>query len=172
MIGMSVDIANLPERQKWLDILQSNFSFLIHEKKFFYVIWLLNNQSIGHSIVNKIVTSEEAYRHLHLWQKSVRKKGLGIEFLTLTIPIFFETFSLKRLYCEPLAANVAPNKTLDKLGFDFVKSYETLLAGSTLFKLLTGGVCQKRNTSLYIPPDSSSRAMRMFTPKHSLDHYP
>jgi RimJ/RimL family protein N-acetyltransferase len=126
LIGMGVDIAKLPERQEWLDILQSNFSLPIHEKKFFYVIWLLDNQPIGHSNVNKIVPSEEAYMHLHLWQKSVRKKGLGIEFLTLTIPIFFETFSLKRLYCEPLAANVAPNKALDKLGFDFVKSYETI----------------------------------------------
>jgi hypothetical protein len=30
------------------------------------------------------------------------------------------------LYCEPYALNPAPNKTLEKLGFKFLKTYTTI----------------------------------------------
>jgi hypothetical protein len=32
---------------------------------------------------------------------------------------------LKKLFCEPYALNPAPNKTLEKIGFEFVKEYIT-----------------------------------------------
>ena len=64
--------------------------------------------------------------HLHLWHKQTRQKGTGVEFLKLTLPYYFDTFKLQNLFCEPAASNVAPNKTLEKSGFDFVKSYDTI----------------------------------------------
>ncbi|HWY34787.1 MAG TPA: GNAT family protein, partial [Nitrosopumilaceae archaeon] len=86
---------------------------------------LLNNKNIGHSNVNKIVFGEEAHMHLHIWSEDVRKKGVGAELVKLTIPYFFENLKLKKLYCEPYALNQAPNKTLQKVGFEFVKKYRT-----------------------------------------------
>jgi RimJ/RimL family protein N-acetyltransferase len=63
--------------------------------------------------------------HLHLWDEQLRKMGIGHDLLKMTLPYFFDTFKLKSLYCEPSASNPAPNKTLEKVGFDFVKQYET-----------------------------------------------
>jgi [ribosomal protein S5]-alanine N-acetyltransferase len=125
LYGMGVDIAKLPSKQEWLNILNSDFYVAARQKQFFYIIWLLNGQPIGHSNINKIIFAEEAYMHLHLWSRDKRQKGLGAEFLKRSIPYFFNTFQLKKLYCEPSAANAAPNKALQKAGFDLIRSYET-----------------------------------------------
>ena len=124
--SMGVDTSKLPSRQEWLDILHSDFTLSTDKKKFFYIIWLLDNQPVGHSNINNIIYSNEAYMHLHIWQKQARQKGMGVEFLKLTIPYYFDIFQLKNLFCEPSAHNPAPNKTLEKTGFDFIKSYDTI----------------------------------------------
>lgn len=126
LLSMGVDVSKLPSREAWLNILASDFYQPAEKKSFYYIIWLMNNEPIGHSNINKIVFGEEAYMHLHLWQKNIRQKGLGLDLLKLTLPYYFQTFKLKTLYCEPSAANAAPNKTLEKLGFDFIKSYDTI----------------------------------------------
>jgi [ribosomal protein S5]-alanine N-acetyltransferase len=51
---------------------------------------------------------------------------MGLELVKLSIPYYFNKFNLKKLYCEPYALNTAPNKTLKKSGFSFVKEYETI----------------------------------------------
>ena len=54
------------------------------------------------------------------------KKGLGLDFLKLTIPYYFKNFRLQKLICEPYAENTAPNSILKKLGFEFVRTYDTI----------------------------------------------
>ena len=125
LFGMGVDISKLPSKQDWLNILTSNFYLRLEEKAFFYIIWLLDNQPVGHCNINKINFGEDAFMHLHLWLGQTRQKGVGFHFLKMTIPYFFDNFKLKTLYCEPSASNLSPNKTLEKLGFNFIKSYET-----------------------------------------------
>ena len=123
---MGVDISKLPTKDEWLQIMSTDFNRDPERKKFYYVIWLLNDKAIGHSNINKIIFGKEAYMHLHIWHELKRKKGLGLALLKKSLPFFFNTFHLKTLYCEPSASNPAPNKTLEKLGFDFIKSYETV----------------------------------------------
>lgn len=125
LTGMGVDIPKLPPRAQWLEILKSNFEANLEQKEFYYIIWLLDNQPVGHSNINKIMFGEEAYLHLHMWKPDVRQKGLGLEFVKLSIPFFFDNFKLNNLYCEPYAKNPAPNKTLHKLGFELLMAYET-----------------------------------------------
>ena len=124
--GMGVDTAKLPKRQDWLDILNKNFIAPIEKKQFFYVIWQIDHQPVGHSNINKIIYGEEAYMHLHLWNKQSRQNGMGLTLLQMTLPYYFDRFRLKKLYCEPSASNPAPNKTLEKIDFEFIKSYETM----------------------------------------------
>jgi RimJ/RimL family protein N-acetyltransferase len=123
--GMGVDPLKLPKRQDWLKLLSDNHTKPIEEKNIFYLIWYYNDEPIGHTNINKIVFGEEAYMHLHMWKREIRHKGIGLELMKLSIPHYFNTFKLKTLFCEPYALNQAPNKTLKKLGFTFVKEYET-----------------------------------------------
>jgi len=126
LTNMSVDISKLPSRAEWLRILTADFTLDAESRQFFYVIWLLDNRAIGHSNINKIIFGEEAYMHLHLWRAQIRRKGIGYTLLKETLPLYFNTFQLKNLYCEPSASNPAPNNTLKKLGFEFIKSYNTI----------------------------------------------
>jgi RimJ/RimL family protein N-acetyltransferase len=126
LTNMGVDISKLPSKAEWLRILTADFSLDPESRKFFYVIWLSGNRAIGHSNINKIIFGEEAYMHLHLWEANKRRKGIGFRLLKDTLPLYFNTYQLKNLYCEPSASNPAPNNTLKKLGFEFIKSYNTI----------------------------------------------
>ena len=125
MQGMGVDLNKIPNRKQWREMLLEQISQSYKEKKSYCIIWEVNGEAVGHSNINKIIFGEEAYMHLHIWHEDVRKKGLGVLFVKLTIPRFFEKYQLKNLYCEPNALNPAPNKTMKKIGFEFAKEYTT-----------------------------------------------
>lgn len=61
--------------------------------------------------------------HLHVWQPSLRGQGNGTHFVQESARLYFERFQLQRLYCEPAAKNPAPNRTLARAGFTFVKMH-------------------------------------------------
>ncbi|UTW65481.1 GNAT family N-acetyltransferase [bacterium SCSIO 12643] len=124
--GMGADKSKLPQKQDWIKKLESEFVLPYHKKDFYYIIWELDHQAIGHSNINNIQYGNSATMHLHLWDNPTRKKGLGSEFLKLTLPYYFKHFELKKLICEPYSKNIAPNKTLKKLGFELVRTYETI----------------------------------------------
>jgi len=58
--------------------------------------------------------------HLHLWSNEHRRNGLGPHLVKQSIPLFFEQFELQDLYCQTYSKNLAPNKTLERVGFEFV----------------------------------------------------
>ncbi|MDB5197629.1 MAG: hypothetical protein JWP88_2000 [Flaviaesturariibacter sp.] len=125
MQGMGVDLNKLPARPEWRAMLEEQISKPLPEKKSYCLIWLVDGDPVGHSNINKIIPGVEAYMHLHLWSSASRSKGLGVPLVKRTLPHFFQAYDLKRLYCEPYALNPAPNKTLEKLGFELVDSYTT-----------------------------------------------
>lgn len=124
--GMGVDTAKMPARQEWIDMLSAQISQPYSEKQSYCIIWQVNDQPVGHSNINKIIWGEEAYMHLHIWNTNSREKGYGTALVSMTLPWFFENFRLKKLYCEPYALNPAPNKTLEKAGFEFIKEHTTI----------------------------------------------
>ena len=123
--SMGADIHKMPERSGFEKMLQHQLALPYYEKQGYVIVWLDQKLPCGHSHVNKIIYQEEAYMHLHLWDSPKRRKGLGVKFLKKTIPYYFENLQLENLFCEPYAFNPAPNKTLPKLGFEFLKQYKT-----------------------------------------------
>lgn len=125
MEQMGVDIHKLPDRKFWYEMLKEQLEAPIKEKQSYATIWLLNGKQIGHCNVNKIVYGKEAYMHLHVWEQGLRKKGMGRELVKKSLPFFFDNLKLEVLYCEPYALNAAPNRTLEKVGFELEKEYIT-----------------------------------------------
>lgn len=123
MRGMGVDISKLPTREQLTAMLLEQISQPYEKKQSYCMIWEDDGEPIGHSNVSKIIFGKEAYMHLHLWRNDVRKKGRGVELVRMTIPWFFRNLKLEKLFSEPYRLNPAPNKTLPKAGFSFVKSY-------------------------------------------------
>ncbi len=124
--SMGANKNKLPSKVEWIKKLNQGFEKPYADKEFYYIIWLLDDKPVGHSNINKIKFGHAATMHLHLWNTTKRKKGLGVEFLKKTIPFYFKNFKLEKLICEPYAQNIAPNKTLVKVGFEFIKKYETI----------------------------------------------
>jgi RimJ/RimL family protein N-acetyltransferase len=123
LIGMGVDLSKLPNRENLISMLNSQLNTPIEQKKSFALIWLLNGKAIGHCNVNQIEYNKQAFMHLHLWEQETSQKGLGIQIIKLTIPILFEALKLQHLFCEPYDLNPAPNKTLERIGFTFIKEH-------------------------------------------------
>ena len=125
LTGMGVDLAKLPDRAAWQTMLTEQLHQAIPDKSSYCMIWQADGQAVGHSNINKIRMGEDAFLHLHLWNGSKRRKGLGTDLLLATLPHFFRTFHLETLFCEPYARNPAPNKVLEKLGFQWIDAYVT-----------------------------------------------
>ena len=125
LTGMGVDLSKLPSKEEWEQMLREQTRQSIEQKKSYCIIWLLDDEPVGHCNVNKIEFGNEAYMHLHLWPAGKRKKGIGTEFVKKSLPYFFRNLSLQKLYCEPYAFNPAPNKTLERIGFTFIEEYIT-----------------------------------------------
>ncbi|MFM9944785.1 MAG: GNAT family N-acetyltransferase [Bacteroidia bacterium] len=124
--AMGVDLNKMPGRDEWHCFISEQLSQNYPDKNSYCIVWEVDGKAIGHSNTNKIIYGEEAYMHLHIWDKENRNKGYGANFVTLTIPYFFKNLKLKKLYCEPFALNPSPNKILEKVGFQLVKEYVTI----------------------------------------------
>ncbi len=129
--GMGADIVKLPPRADFTNTIARQIQLPYPKKKAFALVWYDGDQAIGHTNVNDISFGESAFMHLHLWYPSNRKKGMGSTLVRKSIPFFFEKLQLQTLYCEPYALNPAPNKTLPKIGFEFVKTYRTIPSSIT-----------------------------------------
>lgn len=123
--GMGVEPHKLPDAGRWYGLVAADFEKPLEQRSLFYTVWILDDQLVGHSHINDIVYSQSASMHLHLWQPDNRQRGNGSYFIKQSIALYFDCFQLKELYCEPYALNPAPNKTLARIGFDFLKEYET-----------------------------------------------
>jgi RimJ/RimL family protein N-acetyltransferase len=125
LAGMGVDINKMPSREQWMEMLSRQISAPIRDKQSYCLIWLAEGRPSGHSNIRPIVFGQEAYMHLHVWNGALREKGWGTEWVRMTLPWYFKNFELKKIVCEPYALNPAPNRTLEKLGFELVKEYIT-----------------------------------------------
>lgn len=133
LLAMGADSRKLPTREELVTMLVEQIDLPIEQKKSYALIWELDGEPIGHSNVNDIEFGKQAKMHLHLWRADKRKKGLGAELVKQSLPFYFKNLQLEVLFCEPYFLNPAPNKTLQKVGFDFEKKYTTI-PGSLSFE--------------------------------------
>ncbi|HMQ49416.1 MAG TPA: GNAT family protein [Saprospiraceae bacterium] len=126
LLAMGVDLAKVPSRDDLAAMLQEQIELPLEAKRSYGLIWELEGRAIGHSNTNPTYFGDHAFMHLHLWGAVHRKKGLGTELVQLSLPHFFSKLQLEVLYCQPYALNPAPNKTLAKAGFEFLKEYITV----------------------------------------------
>lgn len=135
LFQMGVDVAKRPNRTKLVQLVSSQFQVSLESRKNYFLTWLINGKPVGCSNINQIEYGKRAFMHLHLWKTEYRQKGQGTAFIKKSLPFYFNNFDLKFLFCEPYALNPAPNRTVEKIGFQLVKSYQTI-SGASNFKQL------------------------------------
>lgn len=123
--SLGVDVVKLPKREHLEQLILDQITRPYKVTEVYVLIWEYENKPIGHCNINSILYSKLAYIHFHIWKQAKRKKGIGTALVKKSLPFFFENFKLKNLYCAPYAHNPAPNKVLEKLGFEFLNQYVT-----------------------------------------------
>lgn len=128
--GMGVDIMKRPTKEQIEKLITDQLGVPMKNRKSYFLTWLVNNKPIGCSNVNQIEYGNKAFMHVHLWQTENRQRGIGTVFIKKSLPYFFENLNLKELFCEPYSLNPAPNKIIEKIGFEFIKKYLTIPGAS------------------------------------------
>jgi RimJ/RimL family protein N-acetyltransferase len=123
---LGVDPTRLPTPEAWLDRYRREYTLPINQRATLLVIWLSCDQPIGFSTSDKIVYGDRAHMHLHIVNPDNRRNGVGVACVRKSADIYFERLKLKSLFCEPNAFNVAPNRTLQKAGFKYIKTHMTV----------------------------------------------
>jgi RimJ/RimL family protein N-acetyltransferase len=113
----------LPGREEWRAHYEHEFSLPIRERESFLLAWELDGDVVGFSTADPFTFGAEAFMHLHIRLPDRRGSGLGVQFVRRSAELYFSTLELERLYCQPNAFNVAPNRTLQKAGFRYVQTF-------------------------------------------------
>lgn len=81
--------------------------------------------------------------HLHVVEPQRRSSGIDAACVRETVEFYFNALGLRRLYCEPNAFNVAPNRTLQNVGFRYVKTHRTVPGPLNYHQAVTRWVLQR-----------------------------
>jgi len=122
---LGVDPLKLPEREKWVSYCNRELELPYEERTNICLIWLADNKPVGFSTADTIKFGVDAKMHLHVITADNRQQGIGTECVSRSAEFYFDVLKLNRLFCEPNAFNIAPNRALQKAGFKYLKTYET-----------------------------------------------
>ena len=140
---LGVDPTRLLPPESWRERLQREPVLPIDQRATIRVIWLSDDRPIGFSTADKIRYGEQANMHLHVTDPERRQQGIGVECVRRSVDIYFERLKLKRLFCEPNAFNVAPNRTLQKAGFRYLKTHMTVPGPLNFHQAVTRWVIER-----------------------------
>ncbi len=122
---LGVDRSLLPTPDAWRASYEEDFARPLRARTNYSLVWERDGSVVGFSSADRIVFGREAFMHLHILDQGMRGKGLGVHFVRESARTYFEVLELQRLFSEPKALNVAPNRTLQRAGFRYLFSHET-----------------------------------------------
>ena len=121
---LGVDRSLLPSPQDWQAFFEEDYARPIRDRINYALVWERDDRMVGFSSTDRIDFGNEAFMHLHIVAAELRGSGLGTRFVRLSAHAYFDTLELNRLFCEPNAFNVAPNRTLQRAGFRYLCTHE------------------------------------------------
>jgi RimJ/RimL family protein N-acetyltransferase len=130
---LGVDRGLLPSRQVWRESYEVDYARPIQNRDSYSLVWELDDEIVGFSSTDQITFGEQAFMHLHILDSGHRWSGMGTQFVRRSAAIYFRVLELQRLYCQPNAFNVAPNRTLQRAGFRYVFTKEQMTPSSINF---------------------------------------
>ena len=140
---LGVDPTRFPPAAGWRERLRRECALPADQRSSMLVIWLSDGQPIGFSTSDKIIHGEQANMHLHVTDPGRRSQGVGAECVRRSVDLYFDRLKLKRLFCEPHAFNVAPNRTLQKAGFNDLQTHMTVPGPLNFHQAVTRWVIER-----------------------------
>lgn len=123
---MGIDPTRIPDRHAWRKELREELALPINQRPGLVLLWLMDGRPVGFSSCDNIKFGDRATMHLHMLTEDGRNKGIGTVFVRKSVAYYFDKLQLEALFSEPYAFNIAPNRTLQKAGFKYLKTYMTV----------------------------------------------
>jgi len=139
---LGVDRALLLSREEWRSAYEEDGARPIEQRATYSLIWELDGEAVGFSSADRITFGQEAFMHLHVVRPDLRRRGLGARFVQISARHYFRALELERLFCEPNAFNVAPNRTLQRAGFRYLFTHEAQPGPMNFFQATTRWVLE------------------------------
>ena len=143
---LGVDRSRLAPREAWLAAYEDEFAQPVEKRTTFTLVWELDNEAVGFSSADRIVFGQEAFMHLHVVRPELRRLGLGTAFVQRSAETYFDVFQLVRLFCEPNAFNTAPNRTLQRAGFEYLSTQTTTPGPINFLQVTNRWILEHRKT--------------------------
>lgn len=140
---LGVDRALLPSRAAWKKFYVNDYARPIRERVNYSLIWELDDEVIGFSSTDHITFGDQAFMHLHILDTTRRSSGLGTQFVKMSAATYLRVLELQRLFCQPNALNIAPNRTLQRAGFRYVLSEHTTPSSINFPQVVTRWVFER-----------------------------
>jgi RimJ/RimL family protein N-acetyltransferase len=140
---LGVDRALLPTRDAWRTFYEEDFARPIGDRTNYLLVWEHDGSVVGFSSADRIVFGKEAFMHLHILSSRMRGRGMGADFVKESAHTYFQVLELERLFSEPNALNVAPNRTLQRAGFCFLFTHQTTPGPINFSQLVTRWVLDR-----------------------------
>jgi RimJ/RimL family protein N-acetyltransferase len=140
---LGVDPTRLLPLENWGERMRQDCTLPVDQRARVLVVWLSHERPVGFSTCDKITFGEQANMHLHVTDAERRHQGIGVECVRRSVDIYFDRLKLKRLFCEPNAFNVAPNRTLQKAGFKYLKTHMTVPGPFNFHQAVTRWVMER-----------------------------
>jgi RimJ/RimL family protein N-acetyltransferase len=140
---LGVDPTRLPRPEAWGEAVQRDYAQSRERRASILALWLRDDVAVGFSTCDKIVFGKRANMNLHIVDPDHRLKGDGSEFVRRSINFYFDLLRIKSLFCEPNAFNIAPNRTLQKAGFKYLKTYYTVPGPLNFHQAVTRWVIER-----------------------------
>ena len=145
---LGVDRSRLPSREDWRASYEQDFARPLEQREGFQIIWLLDDEPVGFSSADKITFGKQANVHLHVLNDDDRNAGMGSACVRMSVELYFDQLKLERLYCQPNAFNIPPNRALQTAGFKYVKTYEDRPSSMNTFQPITQWVIDRSDLKL------------------------
>jgi len=143
LAALGVDRARLPSRTDWQESMRSDLSRPVCERSMHFLVWELEGRVVGFSTADRIVAGDEAFMHLHILDPGRRRGGLGARFVRLSGEEYIRVLRLERVFSEPNALNVAPNRALQRAGFRYVLSRRCTPSPINFLQVVTRWVLER-----------------------------
>jgi RimJ/RimL family protein N-acetyltransferase len=140
---LGVDPTRLPNRDAWRRRVEEELGLPLERRGMLLVIWRQDDQPVGFSIADRIVHGDRANMHLHIIDPACRSIGIGTQCVCESVDLYFDALKLKQLFCEPNAFNTAPNRTLQKAGFRYLKTHMTVPGPLNFHQAVTQWVTER-----------------------------
>jgi RimJ/RimL family protein N-acetyltransferase len=140
---LGVDRGLLPTREAWRTFYEDDYARSIRERVNYSLIWELDGEVVGFSSTDQITFGKQAFMHLHILDPTRRHSGLGTQFVKESAATYLRVLELHRLFCQPNALNVAPNRTLQRAGFRYLLSEHTTPSAINFPQVVTRWVIER-----------------------------